>query len=446
MVAIIGRLEVKCCRATQLKKKSTLVKMDPYVQLKFGTEILRGPTHLAGGRKPQWEADLDVPIREDTHSYILDVEVWDEKAVLADALIGSTKVDFFKLVHEGGSLEDWFDLKSLHGSAAGQVYLKIRYVPKDKRKRLPQPEKTLSTNGVASGSGSRSRATPPARNTREAGDHEDLDEELKLALEASKLTFEEEQKKREDGPEEGAAKDGAKKDEKDKGKKKATSAIDDLLSLGDETPVAPPQSNIFAAPPSAMGAPGMGMAPPPSAAAANPFDDFAATPAAPPPVAAAGNPFDNPFSSGGPPPGAPNPGLTVQTAPQTMYGAQLPPVSQLGAQPLYNPPASGLVVGAPGSAASSPSGWQQQPAYPTMYQQQQPPASATAAMYPSQQQPPASAAAGMYQQQPQQAMYASQPGAYAAQYASQPGAYAAQPMQQWGAPAPAQQPQQNLLF
>ena len=100
-----------------------LTKMDPYVEIIAGPNRYRTAVHKNGGKRPQWNETISVPLTGQESD--LTAIVWDQDRKKSD-LVGETRLNLgMALAH--GSSSNWHEL-FWQGKSAGRILINLDIV------------------------------------------------------------------------------------------------------------------------------------------------------------------------------------------------------------------------------------------------------------------------------------------------------------------------------
>mmetsp|Transcript_864 Transcript_864/g.1519 ORF Transcript_864/g.1519 Transcript_864/m.1519 type:complete len:242 (-) Transcript_864:109-834(-) len=125
---VVGKLYITVGGCRKLKDSwSILGKLDPYVVVKVGQQIHRTRVLQNAGRHGSWNETFHFDIT-DSVPPIAHFTVKDED-VGKDDYVGELEFNFGDLAARGQSVDAWYQLRRDHGKHAGELELKIHFVP-----------------------------------------------------------------------------------------------------------------------------------------------------------------------------------------------------------------------------------------------------------------------------------------------------------------------------
>ncbi|EPZ32192.1 C2-domain-containing protein [Rozella allomycis CSF55] len=118
MQTTAGKLGVVIMEGKGLKDKDVFGKMDPYINLRIGSQKWRSKTVTGGGKNPTWNQSISLGVITGTEA--LFVEAYDEDAG-KDDFIGSGSINLADAVRLG-TLDTWINLRTEHDSTPQPNY------------------------------------------------------------------------------------------------------------------------------------------------------------------------------------------------------------------------------------------------------------------------------------------------------------------------------------
>lgn len=119
-----ANLIVRPLSAKIFYETSVIFKMDPFVRVKVGNQILNSPTCNMGGKTPTW-SNVEMPLRVDDVLYIR-FELWDRNKLTYDDMIGYGDLEFSRFVDN--KFFEWVPLKR-ENIVAAELLVEIIIIP-----------------------------------------------------------------------------------------------------------------------------------------------------------------------------------------------------------------------------------------------------------------------------------------------------------------------------
>lgn len=122
----VGRLQVSLVSAV-LNKNYGMTRMDPYVRIRIGHQVLETQTDVNGAKNPRWNKTFQVyqlPKGVNT----IHIEIFDERTLTDDELIAWVHLQIPEVVFQGETVDEWYSLSGKLGEGQeGSINVVMSY-------------------------------------------------------------------------------------------------------------------------------------------------------------------------------------------------------------------------------------------------------------------------------------------------------------------------------
>mmetsp|Transcript_6498 Transcript_6498/g.10105 ORF Transcript_6498/g.10105 Transcript_6498/m.10105 type:complete len:210 (-) Transcript_6498:329-958(-) len=145
-----GTLTVVIGASKDLKNTAPLfTKMDVYCVAEVsGGESYKTSIKKRAGKNPSFDEQFQFDILPSSNPVLI-ITLYDRNKVGGDSLIGGTELNFGEMAFQGKSDESWFPLKRSNGKNAGEIFLKLSFLPAGAPAPLPLPHVETEEEKVA---------------------------------------------------------------------------------------------------------------------------------------------------------------------------------------------------------------------------------------------------------------------------------------------------------